>query len=100
MEQMWFHMNKFQCGVIKFKKGQTSRLVEECIGETINAHSVKRLFHTDRCMKLREIANTMNMPKPAVHRIVNDTRLIGKCQLDERIRNRLNPIKSKKWEFS
>jgi predicted DNA-binding transcriptional regulator len=63
----------------QFKKGQTSLLDEERAGRpttvcnAVNERRVEQLLLTDRRMKLKEIAYTLNLSKTTVYRIVHDT---------------------------
>jgi transposase len=63
----------------QFKEGRTSLLDEERAGRPKTARNadnerrIEQLLVTDRCMKLKEIAYSLNLSKTTVYRIVHDT---------------------------
>jgi transposase len=68
----------------QFKEGRTSLLDEERAGRpttacnAVNERRVEQLLLTDRCMKLKEIAYTLNLSNTTVYQIVHDTLGYGK----------------------
>jgi hypothetical protein len=72
----------------QFKDGRTSLLDEKCTGRptvcnAVTEYRVEQLFLTERCMKLKEIAQTLNFSNTTVYLIVHDTLGYRKVELTE-----------------